>query len=149
MNVSDVMTTAVASCAPETNLAAAAMMMWDADCGMLPVIHEDGRVIGVVTDRDITMAVATKSSPASQILVREVLSGRLFGCSGADDLRAALAIMETEKIRRLPVLNADGRLQGMLSINDVILHAEPGSDLAAHLIRTLKSICGRHALVGA
>ncbi|RMF85681.1 MAG: CBS domain-containing protein, partial [Nitrospinota bacterium] len=75
MHVKEVMTSAVRSCRPETDLAAAAMLMWDGDCGVLPVIDQANKVLGVITDRDICMAVATKHRPASATTVGEVLSG--------------------------------------------------------------------------
>src|SRR5690242_8490683 len=77
MKVQDVMTRNVEACLPETDLAAAAMMMWRQDCGVIPVTNRDGRVAGVVTDRDICMAVATQHRLADQIHVNEIISGKV------------------------------------------------------------------------
>ncbi len=69
MKVKDVMTSPVLFCAPETNLAAAAMIMWESDCGALPVVSHETKVVGMITDRDICMAAATKHRLASDIAV--------------------------------------------------------------------------------
>ncbi|MEW6544882.1 MAG: CBS domain-containing protein [Nitrospirota bacterium] len=65
MKVRDVMTSPVQYCAPETNPAEAATKMWDSDCGILPVVDSTGRVVGLITDRDICMAAATRRKPVS------------------------------------------------------------------------------------
>jgi CBS domain-containing protein len=105
-------------------LAEAAKLMWDYDCGVLPVVNNSERVIGMITDRDIAIAGATKGRPASEIRVSEVISGKLYSCSLEEDIKAALKTMQHEKVRRLPVVNQDGLLQGILSMNDVVLRAE-------------------------
>jgi CBS domain-containing protein len=154
MKVKDLMTTPVQCCGPDTNLAAAAGMMWDSDCGILPVVTREGRVIGLITDRDICMAVATKHRLASDITVWETTSGKVQACSAEDDLKEALTTMAKHRVRRLPVIDADGLLQGMLSLNDVVLLAEgavgkkAGSLTYDDVMRTMKAICG-HRLVAA
>jgi CBS domain-containing protein len=65
MKVQDIMTQEVQCCGPDTNLAAAAKMMWDSDCGALPVVNIEGHLLGVITDRDICRAAATRNKPAS------------------------------------------------------------------------------------
>ena len=76
MNVQDIMTSDVQCSGPDTNLAAAAHMMWDSDCGALPVLNVQGEVIGMITDRDICMATATKNKPPLEITVWETISGK-------------------------------------------------------------------------
>jgi len=124
MKVQDVMTSEVKSCRPETNLAAAAGMMMDYDCGALPVVNNENKVIGIITDRDIAIAAATKGRLASEILVGEVISRKVFSATLDEDIHMALMTMRHEKIRRLPVVNRDGMLQGILSLNDIALRAE-------------------------
>ena len=123
MKVQDVMTSEVKSCRPETNLAAAVMML-DYDCGALPVVNNENKVIGIITDRDIAIAAATKGRLASEILVGEVISRKVFSATLDEDIHMALKTMRHEKIRRLPVVNRDGMLQGILSFNDIALRAE-------------------------
>lgn len=124
MKVKDLMTGEVKSCRPETDLATAAKMMWDYDCGMLPVVDNENKVIGVITDRDICIAVATKNRLAANIAVGEVISGNVYSGAPGDDVHAALKTMRHNKIHRLPVVNEQGEIAGILSLNDVVLRAE-------------------------
>jgi CBS domain-containing protein len=87
MKVRDLMTTDVKSCSSDTNLAAAASRMWEGDCGALPVVDDDGKFIGMITDRDICMAVATRPRLASDILVGEVTSGAIYVCHPTDEVQ--------------------------------------------------------------
>lgn len=147
MKVRDVMTEKVSYCRPETSLASAAVMMWDNDCGVLPVAIDGGKAIGVITDRDIAIAAGTKGRPAYNIPVREVMSQALYACSPDDDIHTALKTMRKDKVRRLPVLDAEGNLKGILSMNDIVLLAkkdekEHASDLDYEdVVNTYKAIC--------
>lgn len=126
MKVADVMMRTPASCTAVTNLAAAVEILWQRNCGMLPVVGHEGRVTGVITDRDICIALGTRNRPAAEITVAEVQPAKLFACKADDDIHSALAIMSGAKVRRLPVLDGDGKLQGILSFDDVVLHAISG-----------------------
>jgi len=144
MNVKDLMTKSVSSCDRHTNLSAASLMMWDGDCGVLPVVDEGGKVMGVITDRDIAMALATKNKLPSDILVGEIVEKRRIDtCSPDDDVKKALEIMAEMQIRRLPVVSREGRLQGIFSINDAILHARTDSrELSDRdVLEAMKGIC--------
>ena len=124
MNVKDVMTTNVRTCFTSDNLATAAQLMWDHDCGCVPVLNEYGLVVGMLTDRDICMAALFQGVPISGIKVSAVMSRQLFDCTSDDDLSAAETIMREKKVRRLPVLNGEGRLVGLLSLSDIARHAD-------------------------
>jgi CBS domain-containing protein len=126
MKVQDIMTTDVETCGPESDLGAAATTMWKRDCGSVPVVDGEGKVVGMITDRDICMAVATRNKLASAIKVGEVISGRVYACSPDDRIEDALETMQSAQLRRLPVVDDDGRLHGILSINDVVLHSRRG-----------------------
>ena len=145
MKVQDVMTYDVKTCRAETNLAYAAMRMWRNDCGALPVIADGQKVVGMITDRDICMAAATRHRDPANIRVKEAMSGKVYGCSCETDIHEALKIMQQRQVRRLPIISAeDGRLQGILSMNDVALKAK--TDRAAELSaedveNTLRAIC--------
>src|SRR5258705_1706651 len=121
MKVEDVMTEDVQFCTPETNLATAAMQMWDHDCGTLPVVSEDGTAMGMITDRDICIAAATRHRDIAEIRVGELASGALHSCTPNTRLDEALKIFQQARVRRLPVLNNDGKLEGILSLNDIVL----------------------------
>lgn len=123
MKVREVMTGEVDACQTTTNLAAAAALMWKRNVGALPAVNDQGRVIGVITDRDICMAEATRPKLAAEITVMDVISGDVYTCSPGDEVEAALAVMQLHQVRRLPVVDDDGSLQGILSLDDVVLHA--------------------------
>ncbi len=150
MKVQDVMTDEVQSCAPETNLATVAMQMWRGDFGAMPVVA-GRKVVGMVTDRDICMAAATKHRDPANIRVKEVISGQVYGCSCDTDIHEALKIMQQKQVRRLPIISAeDGRLQGILSTNDVALKTQAGREVelsAEDVEQTLRAIC-THRPVG-
>jgi CBS domain-containing protein len=124
MKVKDIMTSPVQYCGPDTNLAAAAMKMWDSDCGVLPVVDSEGKVIGMITDRDICMAAATRHRDVAEFSVWETTAGNVYACSPDDDVRDALKTMAEHRVRRLPVVNGDGLLLGILCMNDLILQAQ-------------------------
>jgi len=125
MKTEELMTRDVKCCRPESSLSEAAALMWDNDCGALPVVDNERRVMGMITDRDIAIAAATRGRPATNINVGEVMSGNVYACALNEDINSALKTMSREKVRRLPVIGANGRLAGILSINDIVLRAGP------------------------
>ena len=143
MKVQEVMSQNVQVCEPDTNLAAAAALMWEADCGLLPVVVEGKTPVGVITDRDIAIAVGTKGRPPQEIRVDEVMSRQLFACAPDDDVHTALKTMREDRVRRLPVVTDDGVLKGILSINDVVLQSQKGDKELGYddVVSTFKSIC--------
>lgn len=124
MKVEDVMTRNVKSCHPETNLSQVVALMWDYDFGVMPVVDYMDRVMGMITDRDIAISAATSGRRATEITVGEVMSGNVYACALDEDVSSALKTMRREKVRRLPVIGKDGKLAGILSINDITLRAE-------------------------
>jgi CBS domain-containing protein len=123
MKVKDLMTTDVKRCSPDTNLAAAAKIMWEGDCGAVPVTDERDRVVGVITDRDICIAAATRPRTEGEIEVKDVISTAVYTCAPSDDVRAALETMKARKVRRLPVVEQGGRLVGIVSIHDIAVQS--------------------------
>ncbi len=123
MKVRDLMTSDVKTCGTDTNLATAAKIMWEGDCGAVPVTDERGRVVGIITDRDICIAGATRSRTEGEIPVHDVISKNVFTCSPGDEVRSALETMKNRKVRRLPVVGHDGQLAGILSIHDIAIQA--------------------------
>ena len=93
MIVKDVMTQQVATCRPETNLAEAAALMWEKDCGALPVLAESGELTGIITDRDICIALGTRNVRSSDLCVRDVVKDHTLVCKSSDDIHAALQTM--------------------------------------------------------
>jgi CBS domain-containing protein len=123
MKVADVMMRTPASCTADTTLAAAVEILWNRNCGILPVVNREGRVTEVVTDRDICIALGTRNRPAAEITVGEIQPAKLFTCRADDDIHTALGILAEQKIRRLPVVDTESKLQGLLSLDDIVLHA--------------------------
>ena len=154
MKVKDIMISPVQSCGPETSLGAVAMMMWDSDCGALPVVNYEGTVVGMITDRDICMAAATKNRPLSEITVFETITGQVYACAPGDDIHDAMKTMAKHQVRRLPVIHDTGMLAGILSVNDIVLHAGETKWTRAPAIsyedvaHTFKAIDAHRILVG-
>ena len=147
MKVQDLMTTSPAACTLTNSLAEAAMMMWHHDCGILPAVAEGGKVVGLITDRDICMAGVLTGRNLTNIAVKDVVSQKVFVCRIDDDVRTALKTMQENRVRRLPVVDELGFLQGMLSMNDIVLKAEETKDKKvppvsyADVVNTYKSLC--------
>ena len=148
MTVHDIMTREVVSCRADADIGAAARLMLQGGFGTLPVVDAHGKVTGIITDRDIAMAAATRQRNATHIAVHEAMSPRVRGCSAHDDIGAALKQMEEARVRRLPVLDSTGHLTGILSIDDIILRAldEENGVASAEFVKALRRICSRPAV---
>jgi len=125
MRVDQIMTKQVNSCSPDNTLAEAAQLMWDHDCGCLPVCTGNGasRVTGVITDRDICMSALFKGKPLSELRVSDAMSRQLQACRPSDSLADAEKTMRQARIRRLPVVDEQGSLVGMISLADLAREA--------------------------
>ena len=123
MKVKEIMAASVTSCGPNATLVAAAEVMRGYNCSTLPVIGAGGKVIGMITDRDICLAVSKKDNDVSRIKVSEVISGKVYACAPTDDVKDALKTMRKKKALCLSVVDGAGALKGILSIDDILLHA--------------------------
>jgi CBS domain-containing protein len=144
MQLREIMSTPVVTCRTEDNLNAAAKLMWDHDIGSLPVVDNDGRTAGMITDRDICMAAYTRGGPLADISVWDAMAKQVFSCHPDDSLEAAERLMSDKQIRRVPVVDADDRPMAMLSLNDVARHtaaARKRNGLDRELTQTLAAIC--------
>ena len=141
MRVKEIMTTDVAVCGQDDDLARAAGLLFERDCGALPVV-QDGKVVGVLTDRDIAIAGATRGRALHEIRVSEVASQDVWACVPDDDLRTALDLMAANQVRRIPVVDSEDRLRGVLSLNDVLQRARggSGSPSPSEIVAALKEI---------
>jgi CBS domain-containing protein len=141
MKVKDIMTKDVQYCTPDTTLAEAAHLMWEADCGILPVV-DDGALDGVITDRDMYIALATKNARASQLKAGAIATKTVLICAPDDDVHAALSTMKEARVRRLPVVAGDKTLTGILSMNDIVLASGADSSLSSDdVLGALRVIC--------
>lgn len=143
MKVNEVMTKSPAYCSADTNLGAAAEIMWKRNCGFLPVVGPQQNVVGVITDRDMCIAMATRNRLPGQVTVQEISSMVTYSCRPDDDVQAAMDIMSDKKVRRLPVIDTAGKLEGILSVDDVILRTDsqiPGSLAPEYILSTLRKL---------
>lgn len=147
MKVKEIMTPDAKAIWLTESLADAAQIMWENDCGVLPIIKDGRKVIGIITDRDICMAVTMRDRNPSAVSVEEVMSGQVYSVNPEDDVDKALEAMQEHKIRRLPVVNAEGELEGILSMNDFVLNAQPSDGTAGdgvgydEIVKTYQAIC--------
>jgi CBS domain-containing protein len=125
MKVKEVMMGTPYTCHKDANLGEATELMWKGNCGFLPVTGPDGKVCGVITDRDICIALGTRNKIAGEVNVGDVSCGKLYACGPEDEIHVALLTMREGKVRRLPVIDSGGKAVGVLSMDDVLLHAEP------------------------
>lgn len=123
MKVRNVMTPDPIYCTPETPLVAVAKLMKDGDCGEIPVCRGE-MVVGVITDRDITCRTIAENRDPLQMTAVEIMTRLVVTTTPGEDLENAIRVMEEEKVRRLPVVDQDERLVGMLSATDVVAFSE-------------------------
>jgi CBS domain-containing protein len=141
MKVRDIMTEPPLTCTPETSVAVAARRMREADYGTLPVLDSRGRLVGIVTDRDICLVMAGTNRNALNVAVREAMTRKVVSVLPDDDVHDALVKMKAFRVRRLPVRDAFGRLSGILSIEDVVVRGLEGDGIAANeIVETLRAM---------
>jgi|SRR5215831_8341797 len=146
MKVKEVMTPDAKSVWVNQTLAEAAKEMWENDCGALPVVKEGKKVVGMLTDRDICMAGAMRDRSLAQIPVEEIMQEQVYAASAEEDIKHALETMREHKIRRLPVVDVEGELTGIVSMNDIVLKAKPTNGKKSAIeygdvVRTYQAIC--------
>jgi CBS domain-containing protein len=147
MKVAELMTRDVKSCSSHDFLHTAARIMWQNDCGCVPVVDRESKVIGIITDRDICMAAYTQGAALHQIRIDSVMAPKVATCAADDELADAQELMRQNKVHRLPVADAEGRLIGILSLSNIVLEAERqrkgqrGGKKAAELVEILGALC--------
>jgi predicted transcriptional regulator len=145
MKVQDMMTQEVKFCGPDTNLAAATEILWQNNCGSLPVVDSDGKLLGVITDRDMCIALGTRNVRASDLAVRDAATNPVFTCAPNDEIHAALRTLRQHQIRRMPVIGPNGKLVGILCLDEIVLHVQKTEGKTGisyeDVVNTLKAIC--------
>lgn len=142
MQVKRIMTADVSACRPDTNLAVVAKLMWDRDCGFVPVVDAAGKVAGVITDRDICIATATRRLLPEQLTAAQAMRRPPIQTTQPEDtLEQALGTMKQFQVRRLPVVASDGTLKGVISMNDIVMASQGKEGPApADIVSTLSGI---------
>jgi CBS domain-containing protein len=140
MNVQTLMNPRVKFAGTDASVADVVLIMEKHDCGAVPILNAASKLVGIVTDRDICVALGFRPLPAAGIPITDVMSKKVYACAPEEDVSAALQTMRSRKVRRLPVIDANGRLVGILSMDDIVLHAE---DNFGETVKTLKAIYKR------
>ncbi|GBE42356.1 hypoxic response protein 1 [bacterium BMS3Bbin10] len=139
MQVKEAMHAGVESVEPDTPVTTIAKKMYDLDIGAVPVC-KNGRLVGMITDRDITCRAVAKGADLSKLKAGDVMTKDVVYCRDTEDLQDAIHIMENKQIRRLPAIDKEERMVGMLSLGDVS-HAA-SQQIAGEVI---KAVSGHHA----
>ena len=153
MRVRDVMKREPNVAFPGQSLQTVGKIMAQVDCGVLPVLGDGDSVIGIVTDRDLCLALALMNQKPSKVRIEDVMTAEVHSCSPDDSIGDALDLMRRHRVRRLPVVDCDGHLKGLLSFDDVVLEArsadseEFAGPYYDDIARTLKAV-NRHQLPG-
>jgi len=125
--VRDIMHKDVATCHPWDTLNRAAQLMWEADCGAVPVVDEQDKLVGMLTDRDVCMAAYTRGLTLADLAVHSAMSEHPFSCKPEEPLTSLMSLMTTHQVRRVPVVSEGGRLVGIVSLADVARLAQAPS----------------------
>ena len=141
MLVNQIMKRPPARCTTNDTVTDAARIMHEHKCGFVPVINGRGTVIGVVTDRDVCLIVGDKNRAMTHVSVQDAMSHPVFSCYADENVKVTLATMAKRHVRRLPVLDKHGRLQGVLSIDDIVqAPTKRGSPTAEEIVAALRGI---------
>jgi CBS domain-containing protein len=124
----------IITCRPEDTIETAATLLATNHIGAMPVRDEYGRIVGMVSERDIIRAFSQRGRQVEKLLVRDLMSTRLIVCSPDDLMITARKLMKANRIRHLPVMEA-GHLAGMLSISDVLEVILQDTDMEVHVLR--------------
>lgn len=119
MRIEAIMTRDVATCVAGQSAADAARLMWERDCGCVPIVDSDGELAGIVTDRDLCIAAYTRGLPLHEISLDSVMSRTVQTCRATDSVAEAERRMSTAQVRRLPVVGGLSSVVGILSLSDI------------------------------
>ena len=145
MKIRELMEQDVQYCTLDCNLHRAASLMWDCDCGCLPVVDSEQKCIGVITDRDICMSAFTQGRKLQDISVVEAYSADPIYCSENASLEDAEVKMRQFQVRRLPIVDDQGRLKGIISLNNMVLNY-PKYVTSKQVAKVLAGICQPNAV---
>lgn len=154
MKVKDVMTKAVKACSRETTLTDVGLIMVSRNCGIVPVVDKNSKVVGVVTDRDLLLNLVKHDAKPSEITVGTILGSEVHACRPDDSIEDVLHAMCRHKVRRLPVTDDNGIIEGIISLDDIVLEShETGHALESGpsydtVVNAFKEICAHQVVFG-
>lgn len=146
MIVREIMKRDIGTCAPGQDLSAAIHVMQEQNCGFVPVVDARGKVAGVLTDRDICLAIGKEADrKPSRIAVSETMTRPVYSCLPDENVKVALATMAKHHVRRLPVVDQAGSVQGVLSIDDVVrIPRRRGAPTAGEIVEAMRAVVPPH-----
>lgn len=143
MKVESMMKRPVATCRADRSLNDAAQVFWENDCGVVPVVDEDDKLVGVLTDRDVTVSAYFRGGSLRNLSIADAMARNVLTVAAGDDVEDALELMRTHQVRRLPVVDAAGRVEGILSLSDIcVAVARDEGPKPRKLVRAFAAICG-------
>lgn len=143
MHIREVMSHPAVTCPLDSTADAPARLMWEYDCGVIPLVDQDGRLAGVITDRDLCMAALTQNKPLAEIRSSSAMARKVVSCHADDSIETVELLMRDSQIRRVPVIDNEGRPIGVFSMNDLArlaAHARK-SGVDRELVQTLAAVC--------
>lgn len=141
MKVQELMSKPATTCLRNEALSSAAQKMWDQDCGALPVVDDAGRLVGMITDRDICMSAWSHGRTLDAIQVDEAMAKQVFSVKAEEDIERTEALMADKQIHRLPVTDAGGKPIGMIAMTDILREAaRPGTRIKDQVTRVLQTL---------
>jgi CBS domain-containing protein len=151
MHLKDVMSQPVVTCPVTSTLDVPARLMWEFDCGVIPLTDDEGRLGGIITDRDICIAALTQGKPLHEIPVAGAMAAYAAVCHAEETVEAAERLMKSAQVRRVPVVDGEGRPVGLVSLNDLArlaVHARR-SGVDREFVQTMATICRPRPRAGA
>ena len=140
MRVKDIMTMDPDCCTPATVATKAARIMKEENVGLVPVVdsESDRKVVGVVTDRDLCLAVVAAGQHPDSVLVRDAMMAKnIVTCRPEDDLEKVINCMRENQVRRVPIVDTEGKLRGIVSIADILQHSDLPSGATHETLKTI------------
>ena len=147
MKVKDAMKTDVGACSTEDSLMKTADVMRLRDCGVVPILDDEKTVVGMLTDRDVCLAIVARNRKASDVKTKDLLKNKAITCLADDDIESALRKMRKYQIKRLAVVDKDNKLVGMLTTSDVLLSVRKDKSLKKKIYATIKAIAKPRPIV--
>jgi predicted transcriptional regulator len=114
--IKEIMTSPAQAVEKNETIRSAANLMYKSNIGFLPVVDKDNKVVGTITDRDITMAIGRTNTPVHELKIHEIMNKKVHTVDSKDDAAMALKIMRTKQVGRLPVVDTENRLKGVISL---------------------------------
>jgi CBS domain-containing protein len=141
MYAQEIMVEPIITCQSTESLADAARKLWDHDCGALPIVNDEGILVGMLTDRDICMAALTQGKLLPDMAIPHAMSKVVYAVTATTPVREVKELMAVQQIRRVPVVDAKGKPIGIITANDLIRAASRSGEGMTKVLQTMASIC--------